>query len=82
MDEDNPEDIDTDQEDHIYDEACHIAMSRPLTIPEEDIRVMIESQMQEAKRKALTPAHQKVWSEIDKLRRQTQEGDEEEWITA
>jgi len=26
MDEDNPEDIDTTQEDHVYDEACHIAM--------------------------------------------------------
>ena len=26
MDEDRPEDIDTTQEDHVYDEACHIAM--------------------------------------------------------
>ena len=32
MDELNPEDIDTDQEDHIYDEACHIFMSRPLAV--------------------------------------------------
>lgn len=30
MDEINPEDIDTDQEDHIYDEACHICMARPI----------------------------------------------------
>lgn len=30
MDELKPEDIDTDQEDHIYDEACHICMARPL----------------------------------------------------
>ncbi len=27
-DEDNPEDIDTDMEDHVYDEACHICMHR------------------------------------------------------
>jgi len=32
MDEMNPEDIDTDQEDHIYDEACHIVMARPVKI--------------------------------------------------
>ncbi|MFZ3046294.1 MAG: hypothetical protein WA151_10295, partial [Desulfatirhabdiaceae bacterium] len=31
MDEDNPEDIDTDMEDHVYDEACHICMARPIT---------------------------------------------------
>ena len=34
MDEDNPEDIDTDQEDHIYDEACHIMMARPIVVDE------------------------------------------------
>lgn len=36
MDELRPEDIDTDQEDHVYDEACHICMARPmkLTIPD------------------------------------------------
>ena len=32
MDEDNPEDIDTDQEDHIYDEACHFCMARPIAL--------------------------------------------------
>jgi hypothetical protein len=32
MDEDNMEDIDTDQEDHIYDESCHIVMARPLKL--------------------------------------------------
>jgi len=32
MDEAKPEDIDTDQEDHIYDEACHICMARPINV--------------------------------------------------
>lgn len=32
MDDINPEDIDTDQEDHVYDEACHICMARPIGI--------------------------------------------------
>ena len=32
MDELKPEDIDTDQEDHVYDEACLICMARPLAM--------------------------------------------------
>lgn len=32
IDEDSMEDIDTDQEDHIYDEACHICMARPIAL--------------------------------------------------
>jgi hypothetical protein len=32
MDENRPEDIDTETEDHVYDEACHMAMARPLTL--------------------------------------------------
>jgi hypothetical protein len=31
MDKNNPEDIDTATEDHLYDECCHIAMARPIT---------------------------------------------------
>lgn len=31
-DENNIEDIDTDQEDHVYDEACHICMARPIKL--------------------------------------------------
>lgn len=73
MDEDNPEDLDTDQEDHVYDEACHIAMSRPLTIPADQIRVMIETEIQKQKRKELTPAHQKVWAELDKIKERMRE---------
>ena len=32
VDPTNPEDIDTNGEDHIYDEACHFAMCRPLAL--------------------------------------------------
>jgi hypothetical protein len=34
MDETNTEDIDTEQNDHIYDEACHICMARPMKLVE------------------------------------------------
>ena len=30
LDEHNIEDIDTDSEDHVFDEACHIMMHRPV----------------------------------------------------
>lgn len=36
-DEKNPEDIDTTQEDHIYDEACHIMMARPVMVDRETL---------------------------------------------
>lgn len=32
VDENNIEDIDTDQEDHVYDEACQICMARPVAM--------------------------------------------------
>lgn len=79
MDEDVPEDIDTDQEDHIYDEACHIAMSRPLVVAEEDIVARVESEMQQLKRAALEPSHQKVWSELDDIREEIEQEREREY---
>ncbi len=34
MDEDNPEDVDTDMEDHVYDEVALMCMARPLKLKE------------------------------------------------
>lgn len=73
LDEDNPEDIDTDQEDHIYDEACHMVMSRPLVISESDIQADIEEKVREAQRMSLPASHQAVWSEVDKIREEIEE---------
>jgi len=67
-DDDNIEDIDTDQEDHIYDEACHIAMARPLTLSDYEIRRTIERHIHMQKRKELEPSHQTVWGELDEIR--------------
>ena len=41
--EKNPEDVNTDMEDHIYDEACHICMARPL-VPFEPTRIKTPAQ--------------------------------------
>ncbi len=38
MDEDNPEDIDTEAEDHIYDEACLLCTRLPLAKTLYDLR--------------------------------------------
>ncbi len=68
LDESDIEDIDTDQEDHVYDESCHIVMSRPLTVSEDEIHAIIEREIQVQKRRALEPSHRKVWSELDEIR--------------
>jgi hypothetical protein len=36
VDDTNPEDIDTDQEDHVYDAICHICMARPIAIAQDE----------------------------------------------
>jgi len=41
QDEKNPEDIDTDQEDHCYDESCHICMARPIPLVEPKPRASV-----------------------------------------
>jgi hypothetical protein len=37
MDDKDPEDLDTSQEDHIYDEACHICMDRPFGVTPQEL---------------------------------------------
>ncbi|UCE51990.1 MAG: hypothetical protein JSV31_22425, partial [Desulfobacterales bacterium] len=68
MDEDNPEDIDSEQEDHQYDEAALICMHRPLVITDAQIAAMVEQKEAARKRKELTRSHQDAWSELDKIR--------------
>lgn len=68
IDEDDVEYIDTDQECHVFDEACHIAMARPLVIGEEDVKQQFEQRKREAERAALPQHQQAVWSELDRIR--------------
>lgn len=44
MDDLNPEDIDTDQEDHVYDESCHVLMARPMKIEIPTHTIMTQAQ--------------------------------------
>ena len=68
MDEDNPEDIDTEQEDHVYDEAAHIVMARAYGLKQSEIQQKVEAKIKEAKRAELPPSNRDVWRELDKIR--------------
>ena len=73
MDDENPEDIDTEQEDHVYDEACHVVMARAYGHSTAEIQEKIEAKEKEETRSKLPKAHQEVWSELDKIREQLEE---------
>jgi hypothetical protein len=67
MDDDNPEDIDTEQEDHVFDEACHIVMARAYGIKAEEIEKKIETKAKEEKRAQLPTEQRHVWEELDRI---------------
>jgi hypothetical protein len=73
MDEDNPEDIDTEQEDHVYDEACHVVMARAYGLKQSEIEKIVELKAKEEKMAALPLAHREVWGELDKIREQLEQ---------
>lgn len=70
IDEDNVEDIDTEQEDHVYDEACHVAMARPLVVDEETLKKQAEEARKAEAKADLPEGQQKIWSELDEIRKQ------------
>lgn len=74
MDDDNPEDIDTEQEDHIYDEACHVVMARAYGVSTMEIQAKVEQKEKEAARSQIPDSHRAVWSELDKIREDLDQG--------
>jgi hypothetical protein len=48
LDTNNMEDIDTDQEDHVYDEACHVVMARPMRSVEGELAPVQGSMIERA----------------------------------
>lgn len=63
LDDYNPEDVDTDQEDHIYDESCHICMARPLTYDVEAARKELERQQTAKKIEEMDSLSRAAWEE-------------------
>lgn len=67
-DEKNREDVDTDGEDHAYDEAALLCMARPMQMDLVAIQKEVEAREKAAKRATLDPASQAAWNERDKLK--------------
>lgn len=78
VDEDNPEDIDTDQEDHVFDESCHMVMSRPMGLSTDIIADLRSSEAKKQVRAALDSTAQAAWAELDKLQKRILEMQERE----
>lgn len=67
------EDVDTDGEDHIYDESCHIAMARPVGVDQKDVDQVIKERERQATYSQL-PLNAKVaWDEIKNQNEQLDE---------
>jgi len=73
------EDIDTNGEDHAYDEACHICMDRPIGLSEEEIREMKDIEEHETRRKQLDPLSMYVWDKHDEFMEELIEDDDYEF---
>jgi len=75
----NIEDIDTDQEDHPYDEACHIFMARPLRFFQFDEEQAIDQARLKIKKEGeVTGAQIAVWKELDALKEHMKQIEEDE----
>jgi len=79
LDDLNVEDLDTDQEDHPYDEACHIFMARPLRFFQFDEEEVVDQARQKMKDEGeVTGAQIAVWKELDGLNEHLKEVEEDE----
>lgn len=86
MDEDHPEDLEDGQEDHAYDEACHVCMDRPTGVTDQELLQREQQKRRETKIKSLDRTSRQAtaeWEEMfDKLKEATEDddpGDAEGW---
>jgi len=68
MDELKPEDVDTEQEDHIYDEACHICMARPIGLTDAELSDIQSKRERDAKRAQLDAPSRAASRELDEIK--------------
>jgi hypothetical protein len=73
MGNDDPEYIDEDQEEHVFDEACHIVMARAKSSPYEISFRESDLAAKKEQRKTIPKSHATVWGELDKIREQLDE---------
>ena len=68
LDEDNIEDIDTEQEDHVYDEAALMCLARPVSMNLDEIREITAKKEKEQIEASLDNASRAAWGEVAELR--------------
>lgn len=73
MDELKPEDVDTEQEDHIYDEACHICMARPIALSDIEMREIERAKQRESRRQELDTASRVASRELETIEQMLKE---------
>ena len=69
VDDDNPEDIDTEQEDHAYDDACEIGMARPIAMDRSKERRTIAAIHIDAVTNAVQQPELEFMEDMDKVAR-------------
>lgn len=75
-DEEDVEDIDTEQEDHVYDEACHVVMARAKGIADVEVAKEVARAEKEVKLAQIPPHQRGVWSELDRILQEQEEAQE------
>ena len=63
VDDYNPEDVDTAQEDHPYDDSCHICMARPMSHDPDIAKADIERKQREKQTSELDNNSKAAWEE-------------------
>lgn len=73
LDEDKIEDIDTDQEDHIYDEACMICLARPMGVSDDKVEAIAREKAKEVIINKLDNMSRSAWKELDETKKRLDE---------
>jgi len=68
LDEENIEQLDTDQEDHVYDEGALMCLARPIGVQDEAIQKTLKEEEEKAKLDRLDNISQAAWKEVDKIK--------------
>ena len=73
LDEDNIEDLDGDQEDHVYDEGALMCLARPMGVSDSEVAETIAKQEKEAVMNKLDNVSRAAWEEVSKIQEDAEE---------
>lgn len=76
MDDLKPEDVETDAEDHCYDEACHVCMARPIALSDAEYMDRILAGERARRQEQLDAVSRAAAEEHERLQQQIREREE------